>query len=221
MSLSLVSDEWLFHVKPRILERKTVQTVCMNLGVSSWLSQVCGHYNDVIISAMASQITCLTIVYSGADQRKQQSSASLAFVRGIHRWPVNSAHKGPVMRKMFPFDDIVMGSFKNVWYPLNPRALELSPRNTTMIRNLQRYFVWDFKWHLLNILRIRYDFCTMLRFYELLDLKAKTRILMSMLSWLLVYRVDYSRFSLCNLLSGPFIVCNLLISLAVFWKVFR
>ena len=49
---------------------------------------------------MASQITSLTIVYSnvhsGADQRKHQSSASLAFVRGIHRWPVNSPHKGPV-----------------------------------------------------------------------------------------------------------------------------
>ena len=52
------------------------------------------HYNDVIMGAMASEITSLTIVYStvysGADhQRKQQSSASLAFVRGIHRWPVN------------------------------------------------------------------------------------------------------------------------------------
>ena len=62
--------------------------------------------------AMASQITSLTIVYSnvhsGADQRKHQSSASLAFVRGIHRWPVNSPHKGPVTRKMFPFDDVIM-----------------------------------------------------------------------------------------------------------------
>ena len=52
------------------------------------------HYNDVIMDAMASQITSLTNVYStvypGADQRKHQSSASLAFVRGIHRWPVNS-----------------------------------------------------------------------------------------------------------------------------------
>ena len=46
--------------------------------------------------------------HSGADQRKHQSSASLAFVRGIHRWPVNSPHKGPVTRKMFPFDDIIM-----------------------------------------------------------------------------------------------------------------
>ena len=49
-------------------------------------------------------------VYSDADQRKHQSSASLAFVRGIHRWPVNSPHKWPVMRKMCPFDDVIMTS---------------------------------------------------------------------------------------------------------------
>ena len=49
-------------------------------------------------------------VYSCADQGKHQSSASLAFVRGIHRWPVNSLHKGPVTRKMFAFDDVTMGS---------------------------------------------------------------------------------------------------------------
>ena len=63
------------------------------------------HYNDVIMSAMASQITSLTIVYStvysGTDQRKHKSSASLAFVRRIHRWPVNSPHKGSVTRKCF------------------------------------------------------------------------------------------------------------------------
>ena len=47
-------------------------------------------------------------VYSGAVQRKHQSFASLAFVQGIHRWPVNSPHKGPVTRKMFPFDDVIM-----------------------------------------------------------------------------------------------------------------
>ena len=65
------------------------------------------HYNDVIMGAIASQITSHTIVYSNvysdADQRKHQSSASLAFVRGIHRWPVNSPHKWPVTRKRFPF----------------------------------------------------------------------------------------------------------------------
>ena len=70
------------------------------------------HYIDVIMGAMASPITSLMIVYSavvwGADQRKHQSSASLAFVCGIHRWPVNSPHKRPVTRKMFPFDDVIM-----------------------------------------------------------------------------------------------------------------
>ena len=78
------------------------------------------HYNDVIMSAMASQITSVMIAYStvcsGADQRKHQSPASLAFVRGIHRWPVNSPHKGPVTRKMFPFDDVIMFLSKiNPW----------------------------------------------------------------------------------------------------------
>ena len=66
------------------------------------------------MDAMASNITSLTIVYStvysGADQRKHQSSASLAFVRGIHRSPVNSPHKWPVTRKMFPFDVVIMGA---------------------------------------------------------------------------------------------------------------
>ena len=71
------------------------------------------HHNDVIMSSLALQINSLTIIYStdysGADQRKHQSSASLAFVRGIHRWPVNSPHKGPVTRKkMFPLDDVIM-----------------------------------------------------------------------------------------------------------------
>ena len=67
------------------------------------------------MGAMASQITSLTIVYSsvysGADQRKHQSSASLAFVRGIHRWPVNSPHKWPVTRKMFPFDEVILTKY--------------------------------------------------------------------------------------------------------------
>ena len=72
------------------------------------------QYTEVLMSAMASQITSLTIVcsivYSGTDQRKHQSSASLAIVRGIHRWPVkpNSPHKGPATQKMFPFDDVIM-----------------------------------------------------------------------------------------------------------------
>ena len=72
------------------------------------------HYDDVIMGAIASQITSLAIVYStvysDADQRKHQNSASLAFVRGIHRGPENSPHKWAVTRKMFPFDDVIMSS---------------------------------------------------------------------------------------------------------------
>ena len=64
------------------------------------------------MSTMASRITGVSIVCSTicsvADQRKHQSSASLAFVRGIHRWPADSPHKGPVTRKMFPFDDVII-----------------------------------------------------------------------------------------------------------------
>ena len=63
------------------------------------------------MSTMASQITCLTIVfsvvYSGEDQRKIQSSAHW-FCAGNSPGPVNSPHKGPVTLKMFPFDDIIM-----------------------------------------------------------------------------------------------------------------
>ena len=76
------------------------------------------------MSAIASQITSLAIVYTtvypDAYQRKHQSSASLAFVRGIHPGPANPPHKWPVTRKMFPFDDIIMYydmdySFDNEW----------------------------------------------------------------------------------------------------------
>ena len=76
------------------------------------------------MSTVASQITSLMIVYttfySGADQRKHQISASLAFVRGIHRWLVNSSHEGPVMRKMFPINDVIMYCLCNMrraWGP--------------------------------------------------------------------------------------------------------
>ena len=78
------------------------------------------HYGDVITGAIASQITSLTIVYStvysDAYQRKHESLASLAFVWGIHRSPVNSPHKWPVTRNMFPFDDVIMVSCCHVFF---------------------------------------------------------------------------------------------------------
>ena len=79
---------------------------------SHWGRNHAVHYGDVKMSAMVSEIASLMIVYwtvySSADQRKHQSSALLAFVRGIHRSPENSPHKWPVTRKMFSFDDVIM-----------------------------------------------------------------------------------------------------------------
>ena len=108
------------------------------------------HYSDGIMGAMASQITSLAIVYStdysGADERKCQSSASLAFVRGIHRWPVNSPHKGPVTWKVFPFDDvIVIGSFPiyitgDHW--VNPWCDASSPKVTLSHNDIMDNVIW-------------------------------------------------------------------------------
>ena len=70
----------------------------------------------VLVSQINSLTSVYSNVYSGTYQRKHQSSASLAFVRGIHRRSVNSPHKWPLTRKMFPFDDVIMSGdhFKNV-----------------------------------------------------------------------------------------------------------
>ena len=72
------------------------------------------------MSAMASQITGVSIVYStvcsGADQRKKLSPASLACVSGIHRSPMNSPHNGSVTRIMFPFDDVIMRGCVSSWH---------------------------------------------------------------------------------------------------------
>ena len=91
--------------------RRTMSTLLADAGtVTKSGSQI--YYSDVIMSAMATLITGVSIVYStvcsSTDQRKYQSSALLALVRGIHRFPVYSPHKGPVTRKMFPFDDVIM-----------------------------------------------------------------------------------------------------------------
>ena len=70
------------------------------------------HYNDVTMSAMASQITSLTIVYSTVIQAQIKENLKVP-----RHWPlyeeftgdqVNSPHKRPVTRKMFPFDDVIM-----------------------------------------------------------------------------------------------------------------
>ena len=119
------------------------------------------HYDDVIMTTIASQITSITIVYlivySGTDKRKHQSSASLAFVWGIHRGPVNSPNKGPVTRKMFPFDDVIMCGYPTmdllardiveciISYTLDHKAQTLFVRHT-------RIFGKDFKGRITSVM---------------------------------------------------------------------
>ena len=107
-------DRWIPRTKDQLRGK------CFHLMTSSWeiglvpqlLKQLARHYSDAIVSTMASQITAVSDFYSNvcsdADQRKHQSSASLAFVRRIQWCSVNSQHKGPVTRKMFLFDDVIM-----------------------------------------------------------------------------------------------------------------
>ena len=91
------------------------------------------HYSNAIMRVMASQITCVSIacftVCSGTDQRKHQRSVTLAFVRGIHRWLVDSPHKKPVTEKMFLFDDVIMSvHFCEECQWCRKTSLEMSPR---------------------------------------------------------------------------------------------
>ena len=138
---------------------KACHLICLSLkrgGSMKWQSsnQIM-HYDDVTMDSIASQITSLTIVYStvhsGTDQRKHQSSASLAFVWEIHRWPVNFPHKWSVTRKMFPFDDVIM-DFREVscCYTANS-CVHVNPAMKTIywsiqfVTTLNRKFINHFK----------------------------------------------------------------------------
>ena len=97
-----VSDLYLMDVDLKVfaiwvMAARVTRSIPFNIEVTSW---------------WASQITSLTIVYSNCLFRRRSKKTSklrtLAFVQGIHRWPVNSPHKGPVMFEMFPFDDVIM-----------------------------------------------------------------------------------------------------------------
>ena len=97
------------------LGSRAFRSLCVCLWYSPWLiTESTAHYNNVIMTTIASQITSLTVVYSiiysGADQRKHQSYAALALCAGNSPGPVNFPHKGPVTRKIFPFDDVIMAS---------------------------------------------------------------------------------------------------------------
>ena len=100
------------------------------------------HYSDVIISAIASQITGVSIVCStvcsGADQRNHQSSASLAFVRGVHRWSGISFTKG----KGSNVENV------SIWWRhhvpnLGPLVAQKWEKKRSNLRFLKNYFICD------------------------------------------------------------------------------
>ena len=115
------------------------------------------------MSMMASQITSLTIVcstvYSGAYQRKHQSSASQDFVRGIHRWPVNSSHQGPVTRKIFPFNDVIM------WHSPRGGRLNFRSRHRHIMHVILCDKVWDGKQTCYRWKYLVCTFCPLLNLY--------------------------------------------------------
>ena len=91
------------------------------------------------------RLDCYSIVYAGVNQRKHLSAASLAFVRGIHRWPVNSPHKGPVTRRMLPCDDVIMYSWESMKWNTK---LQLKQSNTSNRRWKNAWATqgrWDLK----------------------------------------------------------------------------
>ena len=97
------------------------------------------------MNAMASRITgvstvCPTVC-SGADQRKHQSPASLAFVRGIYRWPMVSPHKEPVKQKKLPFDHVIliMTTSQILWPILTLAVQPRSPAHKTSSGGSQRH----------------------------------------------------------------------------------
>ena len=114
------TDHWRFSRKKRSFDFMLSLKSCFKQTAVNWVVTQSRDatvtlwfvYGDVTMGTITSQITSLMIVYStvysGADQSKHQSSASLAFVWEIHRGPVNFPHKWPVTRKMFPFDDVIM-----------------------------------------------------------------------------------------------------------------
>ena len=113
------------------------------------------------MGAIASQITSLTIVYStvnsDADQRKHQSSVSLAFVWVIQWGPVNFPHKWPVTRKVFPLDDFIMlptGGFCTLRPEQNGYGLE---RDFFKLMFSKENFNFLFHWSLFQ--RFQFTLC--------------------------------------------------------------
>ena len=121
---------------------------------------------------MTSQVTSESVVYSTvyiADQRKHISPESLVFVRGIHWSPMNSPDKGPVTRKMFPFDDVIIQRGTNLYCyrtttqccTINAKAMKVAEKELkwkVYLRWLSLIFIHVCKAHL------EYNICNTCQF---------------------------------------------------------
>ena len=142
-------------------------------------------YSDVKMSAMMSQIIGVSIACStgssGADQRKYQSSASLAFLGGNHMWPVDSLIKGPITQKIFPFDHEKHGCFKlsiqRSWH-WNLHMFDSNERNTRIPiekKNTYESFLWvHSRWKMQKLVQSRRMFYTSLLPQRIVDIKCKS-----------------------------------------------
>ena len=157
------------------------------------------------MSAMVSQITSVSIVYSTAYSGADQSSASLAFVRGIHRWPVNSPHKGPVTRKLFPLGDVII-IISGSWYT---HLEKIVTRHIFKLfaHNARRVSVWEYHSH--SFPECRVCWLSILSFS--LNLPFAVKFLF--ISWLLRKRRNACFRMMCEWYSLTLITCILCIKI--------
>ena len=135
------------------------------------------------MGSIASQITSLTVVYStvysDADKRKHQSSASLAFVWGIHWGPVNSPHKWAVTQKKFSFDDVTMhyswlGHDNGMW--CLPHFVLIRWKVMNYLINFPRYrFYYAIRTSSWNYCYLVFDIHPCVNLYEMIDMHVNSK----------------------------------------------
>ena len=97
-------------IKQRTVKSDWLNELGTNFGERTYRGP--SHNNDVIMTAITSQIISLMVVYSTFIQTQIKETSKLRVTGlcvGNSPGPLNSPHKGPVTRKMFPFDDVIVG----------------------------------------------------------------------------------------------------------------
>ena len=99
--------QWMIHAN--LLIADIISTACAkHTAEASFTNTLHWRHNEPDDVSNHQPRDCLLNRLFRRRSKKTSNSASLALVWGIHRWPVNSPRKGPVTRKMFPFDDVIM-----------------------------------------------------------------------------------------------------------------